>query len=142
MSRIYFTTQHEGTAELRGSERAWMGGLCSRLAAATVPDDRDQLDPHLTSGSPLRRMINQPAFPRWVQTYLRGATSEAGFIDRDGTPLDSQSLVLNTALALGSDPVALMARLDGQCEIHCYVEGVWRSWLADLIEQGGRAGRT
>lgn len=47
---------------------------------------------------------------------------------------------LNTAMAVGSDPVKLMARLHGQCEIHCFVEGPNRKWLADIIEQGCESG--
>jgi hypothetical protein len=29
-----------------------------------------------------------------------------------------------------------MARLHGQCELHAYVEGANRAWLADIIERG------
>lgn len=47
---------------------------------------------------------------------------------------------LNTSIVLGGDAVRLMARLHGQCEIHCYVEGGDREWLAALIE-GARAER-
>lgn len=41
---------------------------------------------------------------------------------------------LNTAMVLGGDALSLAARLHGQCEINCYVEGEDRAWLADIIE--------
>lgn len=43
---------------------------------------------------------------------------------------------LNTALTIGGDQLKLAARLHGQCEIHCYVEGKNRKWLSDIIEKG------
>lgn len=47
---------------------------------------------------------------------------------------------LNTAYLLGSDPVKLMARLHGQCELHCYVEAENRRWLAEIIKRGLKTG--
>lgn len=46
------------------------------------------------------------------------------------------SLVLNTAVRVGSDPVKLAARLHGQCELHCWVDGKDRAWLAGIIARG------
>jgi hypothetical protein len=45
-------------------------------------------------------------------------------------------VALNTALAMGNDPIKLMARLTGQAEDHCWVDGPNRAWLADVIEDG------
>lgn len=47
---------------------------------------------------------------------------------------------LNTAIAVGNDALRLGARLHGQCEIHCYVEGPNRAWLAGIIEAGRESG--
>ncbi|MDX3694871.1 hypothetical protein PV726_31960 [Streptomyces europaeiscabiei] len=49
-------------------------------------------------------------------------------------------LILNTAMELGSDPVRLAARLHGQCEINCWVNGRNRRWLADVIGDGLHTG--
>jgi hypothetical protein len=139
MSRVYFTTRHEGTVELLGCERAWMGLLCSELAAGVVPDWPERLEPRLTPDAPLRHWFEDgklQVLRRWIRTYLGAGDDTAQFTDDDGTPLDTFSLVLNTALALGSNPVAVMARLHAQCEIHCYVEGEDRAWLADVIDRG------
>jgi hypothetical protein len=57
-----------------------------------------------------------------------------------GERVDPFTAGLNTAIALGSDPVRLFARLHGQCEIHCYVEGPNRAWLAGIIEEGRACG--
>jgi len=46
------------------------------------------------------------------------------------------SLVLNTAMKQGSDPVKLMARLHGQCEIHTYIMPENFVWLSNIIKQG------
>ncbi|PZG16487.1 hypothetical protein C1I95_17600 [Micromonospora craterilacus] len=47
---------------------------------------------------------------------------------------------MNTALAAGSDPVRLAAKLRGYGEGHAWVEGSDRAWLADIIDQGLEAG--
>jgi hypothetical protein len=53
----------------------------------------------------------------------------------DGEPVDLFALALNSAIQWGNRAVQLAAKLHGQCEIHCYVEGEDRAWLADLIEE-------
>jgi hypothetical protein len=54
----------------------------------------------------------------------------------NGELLSNLSLVLNTVLVVGNDPLCLYARLHGQCEIHAYVEGPNRTWLANVIRDG------
>jgi hypothetical protein len=54
----------------------------------------------------------------------------------DGTQANVFETTLNTAVVMGSDHIRLLAKLHGQCEIHAYVEGPNRAWLADIIEQG------
>jgi hypothetical protein len=139
MSRIYFRTQHEGTAELSGRERAWMGMLVRDLAATVLPVFGDGIEPRINPehGDRFRRgsQIDRANVALWMgHDHLTPTLT-----DHDGTPLDSFSLQFNTVLALGSDPVALMARLHGQCELHCYVEGPDRAWMADLIDAGQAA---
>ena len=126
MSRIYFHSP-SGDTELRGSERANMGILCGNILSASV-------------GSP---MFDYPDHPHWLRKLLPNehwiAKSNAGFeyacalfirsqsgtdgFVYNGQTLPMFNLALNTALFSGSDPVKLLVRLHGQCEIHCYVVG-------------------
>lgn len=141
MSRVYFHTEHE-RVELLGTERAHMGSLVTDLAVGLVPWQSDRLEPHLTPDSPLRHWLDGDkvqVLPRWISTYL-SVGDEPSFRDQDGQPLESLSLALNTALVVGSDPVCLLARLHAQCEIHCYVEGPNRGWMAGVIDQGQESG--
>lgn len=43
---------------------------------------------------------------------------------------------LDTAYQLGSDVIKLMARIHGQCEMHGWVSGSNRAWLASIIQTG------
>lgn len=70
-----------------------------------------------------------------VALRVRGVT-----LDVAGHRLHSSNLDLNTALVAGSDPVRLAAKIHGWCEIHCWVEGPDREWLAGLIDEGLEAG--
>lgn len=54
--------------------------------------------------------------------------------------IDNFQLKLNTAYLLGSNAVKLAARIDGQCEIHCWVKGENRIWLSEIIKSGLNAG--
>lgn len=47
---------------------------------------------------------------------------------------------LNEALARDDDAWRFVARIHGQCEIHAYVEGQDRAWLAGIIERGLASG--
>lgn len=53
-----------------------------------------------------------------------------------GVKLHSRNVELNTALAAGSDPIRLAAKLAGWGSGHVWVEGPDRAWLAGIIEQG------
>lgn len=143
MSRVYFHSEH-GTAELRGSERAYAGVMCSDLLAAVLRvDSQEDFSRRL---SPLRRVIggyprtaeHGAAFQRALRLYLGGMSD--GYFLVDGREHSVFSVGLNTAYVMGSDPVKLLARMHGQCEIHAYVEGPNRAWLAGIIEQGRAAG--
>jgi hypothetical protein len=57
-----------------------------------------------------------------------------------GIELHSSNVDLNTALVAGSDPVRLAAKISGWCEVHCWVEGSDRAWLAGIIDQGLKTG--
>ena len=79
---------------------------------------------------------------RNLMRSLRTALSGIGSRDMlvAGVSLDPSSVSLNTALALGSDPVRLAAKIHGWCEVHAWFDGPDRAWAADIIDQGLAAG--
>lgn len=126
---------------IRGWERAHMGGTVTDIAAAFLPENveniRERLNPrHYLANGPLNPIHIRNAVAVGDNISRGGAV----LLDHDGTELSSFTLQLNTALAVGSDPVCLFARLHAQCEIHCYVEGPNRTWLAGLIDDGLKSG--
>lgn len=140
MSRIYFHTRDEGEAEVLGSERAHMGLLISDVSAAFIPTFADAVLPFVAEGHYLHNSAR--ARSAYFEKDVRLALTHGGsdFLLYNGAPVDSFALQLNTVLAVGNDPLKLLAMIHGQCEIHAYVEGPERDWLAGLIEQGREAG--
>jgi hypothetical protein len=139
MSRIYFHSEQE-TAEVKGWERAWAGKLCLDLLRVAL-----QVDKHDREPNPLRRIIPKDSYlsdtkgAEFANALDAWLYSSNHFVV-EGHKISPFSASLNTAWAMGSDPMRLMARLHGQCEIHAYVEGPNRAWLADIIEQGREVG--
>lgn len=136
MSRIYFHSEHE-TAELSGRERAHMGTFCSSLLQAALGIDQAWLSDaaryralvpreHYTQGGTDEQFLSS------FRTWLSVGEGEFGL----ETKTDPFTAALNTALVIGGDAVRLMARLHGRCEVHAFVEGANRSWLADIIDRG------
>jgi len=144
MSRIYFHTQ-EGEAEVSGAERAYMGYICNEIFTMSLGiNDTD------TPGrpSPLRSIVSPnhycqrytgKQFNESLETALHVAM-DGELLVVDGKRVDVFSAALNTAFIVGSDPIKLMSRLHGQCEIHAYIEGQNRAWIADIIERGRESG--
>lgn len=159
MSRVYFHTPSD-TAELAGAERAWLNHL------ATGPADNAwDLHSSLRLDRAERILAMAPEVPdgeygaNYLHRYLREAqeaTNRGNYslIGRlvsalqtrmhvdglglliHGVQLHTDNLGLNTALAAGSDPIVLAAKIHGWCESHAWVEGPDRAWLADIIDQG------
>lgn len=130
MSAIYFHSEYD-TAELRGSERAYMGVLCSNLMLGTIGDYKDWLLPFLPSNSWALR--DNKVSTADINLYLWSMDGSL-LVDKD--QVDTFTLSLNTAILIGSDPIILLARLHGQCELHCWVAGPNRKWLANIIKEG------
>lgn len=140
MSRVYFHTPSE-TAELRGSERAWASSIVEDIATAIVTprfgEQRDRMLELIPQGHYLRATpVDSPAWEKSFQTAWRVELD----LDWRGRKLDSWTFSLNTALVLGNEQVRFLARLHGQCEIHGWVEGLHRNWLAGVIERGRELG--
>lgn len=141
MSAIYFHSEH-GTERVSGRERAAMGVLCQKLLVVAMgADDEYELS---SQPSPLRHLLppdlyvsqigpdvnNGREFMRSLRTWLHVGHGEIGTKERT----DPFTAALNTACRMGGDALKLVARLHGQCEVHAYVEGTHRVWLADIIE--------
>ena len=76
---------------------------------------------------------HQPRFLQALRTFL---AVDGLNLAVAGTKLHTFDLGLNTALAMGSDPVRLAAKMHGWCEIHAWVDGPDRVWLAGVIREG------
>lgn len=140
MSAIYFHTQHEEDAAVRGTERYMMGasvldvtwGFLTRVASED------------TGTSPLRKIVKPGhyslraggrGFYESLKTAFSVCMGDFKFIV-DGEEIDPWHIQLNTAIDIGGPELALYARLHAQCEIHAFVEGPNRDWLAGIIENG------
>lgn len=165
MSRLYFQTRH-GTAELRGSERAWLGHLARRQAAIAWDLDvgvaTERVEQLLNWVVPAERQHVHELLREWREVNESdrpGAGRDAGelwrrllsslrvWLDVYGYELnvaDRQLWTLdvgyNAALVTGSRPIQLAAKLNAYCEVHAYVEDPHRAWLADVIDEGLRTG--
>lgn len=148
MSRLYFHSP-SGDAQLKGSERRWLAGLVNDLAVGTLglhhPDRVDRL---LSFAAP-EHYITKHA-DRYPNGMALGTAYRLAFLNDDpfspaliqhrGRRVDPFCLALNTAMQLGNEQIRLAARLHAQCEVHAWVEGPNRAWLADVMERGVREG--
>lgn len=179
MSRVYFHSEH-ATAELRGSERAWLGHIAHSIGDTAWGLDPDHpsleraekilaLIPEVPEGeyganylhrylrqAQAQREANHAALEGWrpgqpprgrtdyepernlmraLRTALNGVGGGPDMLVA-GVSLGPSSVSLNTALALGSDPVRLAAKIHGWCEVHAWIDGPDRAWAADIIQQG------
>ncbi len=137
MSRVYFHSE-SGQAELLGSERAHMGLLIGDIFVATLRVAIENDTP--SCPSPLRNVVNDgwwtQDFPRNMPLACRSLMSDELRFVVDGKSHDPWQVSLNTALVIGNDVLKMFARIHGQCEIHAYVLGPNRNWLAGIIDTG------
>ena len=143
MSYVAFHSP-SGRAQVLGSERAFASGLINDMALGLItPRDQhdvDQLLELIPAGHYLRQRPQSPLLlPQWVSRFQMTWSVELP-LSWGNRRFDAWTCSLNTALALGNDPVRFLARLEAQCEMHCWVDGPDRDWLAGLIEEGRRLG--
>lgn len=161
MSGIYFHTPSK-QAELRGSERAWLRQVARGPADAAwdlngssgfdrakaildlVPEVPDGLDGANYLHTMLRAAVQNKdnPEPRWALVRALKTTMRVDGLRMliAGVELNTDNISLNTALVAGSDPVRLAAKINGWCESHAWVDGPDRAWMADIINEGLRAG--
>lgn len=129
MSRIYFHTPTE-TAELLGSEHAHAGLFSENLGFGVLEDMCDEDELGALVGLPRRHPM--------LRVSLRYA--DKPLLEHNGVRITAWPLLLNTALIVGNDAVKLLTRISAQCEIHGWIAGEDRDWMADIIEDGRRLG--
>lgn len=139
MSRVYF---HSPSAdnELSGIERHYAAVMTHDLAIACLRStcDRRLLERMVPSDSPIISRGKGMLEDDWwtmFSSWLQSSFSDSYFYVGDKR-YDGWMLTLNTALVAGSDAVKWLTYLHASCEIHGYVEGPHRAWLAGIIEQG------
>jgi hypothetical protein len=144
VSRIHFHSP-SGQAELKGSERAWMRGLVEDIAVGTLALDNashfDRLLCLVSPGHYVAKHADRPGDGMQMTTayrlaFLHDDDHTTPLMQHCGRRIDTFSLALNTAMLLGNAPVQLAARLHGQCELHAWVDGPNRAWLADVMQAG------
>lgn len=136
------------TVRVGGAERAYAGLLCERLATAIL-DYKTFPQGETSTLRRLKQLIPQGHYLRprvdcgdhaGLTQHLDAAIFCGDALRWRDRPVRGMTLALNTALAVGSDPVRLLARLHGGCEIHVWVDGRDRHWLADVVEEGVASG--
>lgn len=131
-----------------GGDRIWGGEECESLRDKIIPGHRLSLPPkHDSKASERDRNANWDAWRIWSRSMdlelAHGDTPMFQAVLEENAapvPLESFSLVLNTAMRVGGDAVKLCARLHGQCELHAWVDEADRPWLAGIIEAGRDVG--
>lgn len=130
MSAIYFHSP-SGQAAVRGSERAWFGSLINKIGIGLL--ELDWNAELIMSALPNRdlTMFDRMAHANMIRTSIAvGDESFAIGVDR----YEAFAMLLNSAMAYGNDALKFAARIHGSCEIHAWVDGPNRDFLADVIE--------
>jgi hypothetical protein len=134
VSRIYFHTPDE-TAEVKGSERAYMRMLAADVALAV-------LKPDYLSRDWLMSITDGPDYldeeEHWKQRWETWFRLGEGDLIASGEKIGAGELALNTLIALGSELMKFVARVDGSCEDHAWCAPENAGWLGALIRQGRR----
>lgn len=146
MSRVYFHSPSEPAAELRGSERAYLGCLAQNVAEGLLDlRSLDRIDRLRNLLHPTHHMARaDTAKPGWASKWAQDFGLAVGMVNSfgtrvlhyDGRDIPVFDLMLNSALAVGSDQIRLAARIHGGCENHGWVDGPDRAWLADIMQTG------
>jgi hypothetical protein len=131
MSHVGFRSL-EDEAEIGGRERAFCGGICEDVLKSVV--DAKELLRRSYGEADLMLKVLGIKTEREAGYLLSTFNSSPTIIL--GESWDSFTMSMNTAMIMGSDPVRLAARVHGQCEVHGFVEGPNRAWLADIIDEG------
>jgi hypothetical protein len=134
MSSVYFHSPSK-TAALRGSERAYLSHLVKQVALGLLDPGWNQSE--LARALPMDHyLLRKPMSAGEFAQGFRTATVMDLVLSVGGREIDWWTTELNTAIAVGNDQMILAARIHAQCEIHAWVDGPNRAWLAAIIEKG------
>lgn len=137
MSRINFHSL-EKTVEVTGSDRAHFNGLVSEMFAGllNLRSNADLISPLIPSRHYMYQTSpNSMALDNWASQIETSISVGMLDLELDGNQLSSYALSLNTAQRYGGDALKLAARIHAQSELHGWVDGPNRAWLATIIEQ-------
>jgi hypothetical protein len=142
MSRVYFHSPSNEAAELRGSERHHASFVVNQIALGLLNVDGHGREEQLRAWLPQNHYLRRTQPGLFVRSYETAffVGGDESLIIKDGEPVNVWELALNTAMAIGNDTVRFFARLHAQCEVHGYVEGYNREWLAAIIDEGRKTG--
>lgn len=152
MSWVSFNFPDESEVRVSGSERASFGIMIENHAKAALglvygiggwSRLREVLTPFVNPEGPLAKLVQRPEerddrFDKELGYHLHtmGFRSGSTLFAWKGVEIGTRQLILNTVLATGSDAMRLAVKIHFQCEIHGYVMGYHRKWLADIVEEG------
>ena len=132
MSSINFRTKTR-SARVNGIERHRAKAVCE---STTMSAFDLAINRYAPEESVLCRVLPAGCNPSQLSEYLRLSMVVSDSILVGDRRFDMFYLSLNTSPVLGSDLVKLLARLHGQCEIHCWVAAEHTRWLAGIIRNG------
>lgn len=115
-------------ARVRGAERARCD-VATRYFAIALLGGEAVLSDRLVDRWPANFLSKEYAITSLISPFPFAKVAIPGLRD------DWFTIQLNTGVQLGTEQMALLARLHGQCEVHAYVPEEERPWLADLIER-------
>jgi hypothetical protein len=76
----------------------------------------------------------------WSRRFMNAWGYSPSAFQYEGDAIDTLNVGVNTMTAVGGPLLGVVAWIHGQCEVHGYIEGEYRDWLADQLDQGVRAG--
>lgn len=143
MSTLCFHSKN-GRNDIPGTEWYWFNNLCRKMLIAILDlKNDDENRPHpFRKAFPAGHYTHSYQGCEWTktaETFVMVADSDFQ-ITVGSRKTSLPTAALNTALALGGDQLKLAARICGQCEIHAFVEGPNRAWLASIMELGVQQG--
>ncbi|WP_160051070.1 hypothetical protein [Nocardiopsis sp. FR26] len=139
MSRVTFTSP-SGEAVLRGAERARASHIVRSLTAGLLECRWSYDVQHWQSLLVPGHYLHYEDPDTWRIAFPIAFGQDNALLQYRGRTLSTLDLALNTAMAVGSDPVKFLARLHAQCELYGWVDGPHRAWLADIIDRGRAEG--
>lgn len=150
MSRIHFHFDDGDTMGVLGPERAHFGIMMEEFAKGMIglvpgygfgTNLIEHLGPFINPAHPLASTESRTAeWDRMLSTSLNSYGRGHDVFLWKGQTLPGIDLLANTVLAAGSDPLRLAVKIHLLCEVHGYIMGYHRGWLADLIEEGYEEG--